>query len=432
MRIDQGYGRVLVIAINFLLGCGLLTPWNSLITAVDFFSALFPDNDPADAFAIANFAANLLFLLLQVVWVQKESAVKASFCFVLSLGVLGYSLFLALAFHDPFQANLDRGVSESIHFMVLVGCVAISGAACSGLQPALFSVAGELGPACTAAFMNGQAFAGILTCVCRILSKVWFRESEPFEALRLSSALYLSSSLAVVCLAFIAYFALLRLRKQQQGPAQYAHGITRDDPLNAFEAESLLHDEEAAGFKQSEHAEDVGIAAVWRQMWSSGCGVLVVFWITLSVFPAVTSRIPAAQSDPDEWMPVVLITAFNIGDLLGRMLAGLLATSLSELTLWALNVARIAFIPLLLYLQQSPSTGGGAPTHNAVAIASVLLMAASSGFLACAFIIKGQLRVSGGAAREAASTLLALTMTTGLALGAVSALPITQLGSKLV
>eukprot|EP00290_Baffinella_frigidus_P048801 CAMPEP_0180388812 /NCGR_PEP_ID=MMETSP0989-20121125/31040_1 /TAXON_ID=697907 /ORGANISM="non described non described, Strain CCMP2293" /LENGTH=92 /DNA_ID=CAMNT_0022389903 /DNA_START=10 /DNA_END=284 /DNA_ORIENTATION=- len=56
----------LVVALFVLLGCGLLLPWNALITALDFFAALFPTRDPADAFAIANFTSNLAFLAVQL------------------------------------------------------------------------------------------------------------------------------------------------------------------------------------------------------------------------------------------------------------------------------------------------------------------------------------------------------------------------------
>ena len=55
-----------VVGMFTLLGTGCLTPWNSLAGAVDFFGALLPHCDPADAFAVANFGANLLFLVVQL------------------------------------------------------------------------------------------------------------------------------------------------------------------------------------------------------------------------------------------------------------------------------------------------------------------------------------------------------------------------------
>lgn len=41
-----------VVVMFTLLGTGCLTPWNSLAGAIDFFGALLPNCDPADAFAV--------------------------------------------------------------------------------------------------------------------------------------------------------------------------------------------------------------------------------------------------------------------------------------------------------------------------------------------------------------------------------------------
>lgn len=64
-RRDDGVAPY-VVGMFTLLGTGCLTPWNSLAGAIDFFGALLPHCDPADAFAVANFGANLLFLILQL------------------------------------------------------------------------------------------------------------------------------------------------------------------------------------------------------------------------------------------------------------------------------------------------------------------------------------------------------------------------------
>ena len=63
-----------VVGMFTLLGTGCLTPWNSLAGAVDFFGALLPHCDPADAFAVANFGANLLFLVIQLHFCKCFSA----------------------------------------------------------------------------------------------------------------------------------------------------------------------------------------------------------------------------------------------------------------------------------------------------------------------------------------------------------------------
>jgi hypothetical protein len=218
-------------------------------------------------------------------------------------------------------------------------------------------------------------------------------------------------------------------------------------------------------------------------------GVGVVFWVSLALFPALTVRIPSTAPDPQGWMPVAplpaplapppsppprtewtrrvphpvlighvaplpaplatirtasprasprreaptaarrprqvgLISLFNVGDLGGRLAAGRAPGLLGAAQLAGLCAARLGFVPLLVHLQRPGSLGAA---HDAAAAAAVLAMAATSGYAASALLVRGQLRVRAGEPREVASTLLSFAMTTGLALGAVSAVPLGRL-----
>lgn len=50
--------------IHFLLGTGNLIPWNSFITAVDYFEYLYPNNHVDKVFSVAYMTSALLILLL--------------------------------------------------------------------------------------------------------------------------------------------------------------------------------------------------------------------------------------------------------------------------------------------------------------------------------------------------------------------------------
>ena len=182
-----------------------------------------------------------------------------------------------------------------------------------------------------------------------------------------------------------------------------------------------------------------------------------MFWVSLALFPALTVRIPSTAPDPQGWMPVAplpaplatirpasprasprreaptaarrgrqvgLISLFNVGDLGGRLAAGRAPGLLGAAQLAGLCAARLGFVPLLVHLQRPGSLGAA---HDAAAAAAVLAMAATSGYAASALLVRGQLRVRAGEPREVASTLLSFAMTTGLALGAVSAVPLGRL-----
>lgn len=193
--------------------------------------------------------------------------------------------------------------------------------------------------------------------------------------------------------------------------------------------ESLDHGTEMdAGNPPDWDESDGDILGAWKCVWPASVGVMLVFWATLAVFPGVVTRIPSAGYDPRNWMPVILIATFNVGDLTGRYTAGLVESMVSESVLVVMIIARIAIVPVLIYLQLFPTVLKG--FHDAAAISAVLLLATSNGLCASLTLIKGQRRVMPGQQNETASTILALAMCLGLVLGAITALPISTLTAR--
>lgn len=65
---------------------------------------------------------------------------------------------------------------------------------------------------------------------------------------------------------------------------------------------------------------------VFRIIWPLGLSVMFTFMVTLAVFPAVCVKI-VSNSDNDMWsgtyfQPVLTFLLFNVGDYVGRQLAG--------------------------------------------------------------------------------------------------------------
>ena len=189
--------------------------------------------------------------------------------------------------------------------------------------------------------MNGQAVAGIITSVCRILSKLLFEDRQPFEALRQSSILYFGSSVTVVAVCIWSWFSLARLPETKEARfsmsrPQSLSSSRRESagspgmvPLDLSElsSEALLARMQEDGDMVIDDPPDWqedqgGIMAAWKRVWLAALGVMSVFGVTLAVFPGVVTRIPSVGTDARNWMPVVLIATFNVGDLAGRYTAG--------------------------------------------------------------------------------------------------------------
>jgi hypothetical protein len=217
-----------VVVMFTLLGTGCLTPWNSFAGALDFFGALLPHCDAASAFAVANFCANLLFLVIQLRFC-KCFAPRAIIALVLYVGIMSYPLWLASAFYAPIPDTEEETV-----FLALVIGVGVAGAANAGLQVVVLALAGQMGSDCIGAFMNGQAVAGIITSSCRIMSKLLFEDHEPFEALRLSSILYFFSSVTVCTLCLWSWFALQRLPATKEARLAMSGSHSRRSSLSTL------------------------------------------------------------------------------------------------------------------------------------------------------------------------------------------------------
>ncbi|RWW57235.1 hypothetical protein BHE74_00035988 [Ensete ventricosum] len=142
-------------AVYFTLGAGFLLPWNAFITAVDYFSYLYPDAPVDRVFSVAYMLTCLLFLLLVVGWAHLSSAplrINAGLAlFVVSL--------LIVPVMDAAYVRGVRGLYAS--YDVTVGAVVLSGVADALVQGGVIGSAGELPERYMQAVVAGTAASGI-------------------------------------------------------------------------------------------------------------------------------------------------------------------------------------------------------------------------------------------------------------------------------
>lgn len=137
-------------------------------------------------------------------------------------------------------------------------------------------------------------------------------------------------------------------------------------------------------------------ARVLGQIGLDGCSVFVTFAVTLSLFPAVTARVPPrGLGRPPGALYASLFTPglfvlFNFGDLLGRWVAAL-ARLASARKLLALAAARLVLVPLLVARaldRHAAGPEGAAPAvGDAPVLVLLLILGVSNGYVAsCAFM----------------------------------------------
>lgn len=122
---------------------------------------------------------------------------------------------------------------------------------------------------------------------------------------------------------------------------------------------------------------------VWDKICWLGFTVLGMFFITFLCFPGLTVSLKPVNSKlGNGWFAILLITEFNVFDLIGRYTPGYTTLGFSRDNLMYLTVLRIAIYPcfVLLWLGKLPAYG--VLNDDIYAYVLMALMAVTNGFIA--------------------------------------------------
>jgi solute carrier family 29 (equilibrative nucleoside transporter), member 1/2/3 len=147
----------LAYIIYFTLGIGYLFPWNAFITAVDYFSYLYPDASVDRIFALLCTLVSLVTLFLIIIILNRHkshSHVRIN---------VGLALFVVSLLIVPLLdvVYVKGRVGLYNGFYVTAGAVGISGVANALVQGSILGSAGELPERYTQAVIAGGAASGI-------------------------------------------------------------------------------------------------------------------------------------------------------------------------------------------------------------------------------------------------------------------------------
>eukprot|EP00899_Mesostigma_viride_P024610 jgi/Mesvir1/5333/Mv15422-RA.1 len=247
--------------IFFLLGAGILLPWNSVITAVDYFEASYPGRHPDRVFPCAYMPAVLIGLLL---------VVRLGHLMPSSVRILGgFTTFLvALAIVMSFDPSSDNNAAaatampspssdgtdgssnglvgggsgtvggssssgtgsnngdgdddsgsfseegsdsggSSVGFVVTCASMAAMGLGDALAQGSIYGLAGQLPPRYTQAIMAGNSASGVLISLLRVVTKAALPAT--LRGLRASAMLYFAITISIIGVCMVGYLALGRL-----------------------------------------------------------------------------------------------------------------------------------------------------------------------------------------------------------------------------
>lgn len=144
----------LAYIIFFILGAGILLPWNSFISAVDYFDVLYPLTHTDRVFALAYMIPCLIVLLLLTFYGQQytsRSRINAGFLTFLAV-------FVFVPVMDEVWITGNKGTKVT-HYLT-VGSALVLGVADALVQASLVGAAGELPGRYMQSLVAGTAASG--------------------------------------------------------------------------------------------------------------------------------------------------------------------------------------------------------------------------------------------------------------------------------
>ncbi|KAG4142952.1 hypothetical protein ERO13_D06G158900v2 [Gossypium hirsutum] len=315
--------------IYFTLGVGFLLPWNSFITAVDYFSYLYPEASVYRVFAVVYMVVGLACLLVIVFYAQKS---KAYMRINIGLGIFVVSL-LVVPVMDAVYIKGQVGLYDK--FYVTVGLLALAGIGDALVQGGLIGVAGELPERYMQAIVAGSGGSGVLVSMLRILTKTVFPQDA--DGLRKSAYLYFFTSIVFMVICIVLY--------------NVAHKLPIMQYYEELKAEAV---------KEEKAEKGPMTGPVWRAtLWNIvgtvkwyGFGIVLIYVVTLSIFPGyITEDVHSLVLK--DWYPVLLITGYNVFNLVGKSLTAVYLLENAKVAISAC-VVRLLFFPLFIGCLHGP------------------------------------------------------------------------------
>ncbi|MEJ1273538.1 solute carrier family 29 (nucleoside transporters) member 2 [Cricetulus griseus] len=369
----------------FILGLGTLLPWNFFITAIPYFQArLAGANGTAETLSTNHTGSTdtynfnnwvtllsqlplLLFTLLNSFLYQ---------CIPEVVRILGSLLAILLLF--VLTAVLVKvDLSPGLFFSITMASVWFINSFCAVLQGSLFGQLGTMPSTYSTLFLSGQGLAGIFAALAMLMSMANEKNGIPISPQKAGPALDLD------------------LEKEPESELEL------DGP---------------------QKSEKPSVFVVFRKIWLTALCLVLVFTVTLSVFPAITAMVTSSTS-PGKWSqffnPICCFLLFNIMDWLGRSLTSYFLWPDEDSRLLPLLVClRFLFVPLFMLCHVPKRVR--LPTifwQDAYFITFMLLFAISNGYLVSLTMCLAPRQVLPHE-REVAGALMTFFLALGLSCGA--------------
>ncbi|EGI59483.1 Equilibrative nucleoside transporter 4 [Acromyrmex echinatior] len=446
-------------------GIGFLLPYNSFIIAVDYFQARYPGTTVIFDMSVVYIIMAFFAVFANNILVETLSLnTRITFGYLVSFVTLNFVVICEI-WWELF------GVATS--YTINLVAVAIVSLGCTVQQSSFYGYTSMLPSRYTQAVMTGESFAGFWVSINRIITKSLLND----ERGNTSMFFILSNMTILLCFVlhqvvrktdFVQFYITLCQERnritleptedvglmdpldQVGDPSKGQYGVLKiqTSPLgtesasgsadlnaagqySAFSFSNPVYEPSAPSGNPPGSAgptykvEDVVVmrgaygtqstSTPWRFACETRSCIGAAYFITLCLYPGIVSEIISCKFE--SWMPVILMTAFNASDLLGKVFA-LIPYEWKRTQLLYFSSARIILIPLF-FLCAIPR---GAPILSGEGYPLLFswLLGLTNGIVGSIPMIQAPSKVP-EEHRELAGNIMTLSYTTGLTIGSLLA-----------
>lgn len=259
----------------------------------------------------------------------------------------------------------------------------------------LFGLAAMFPAQYTTALMSGSGVAGIIIFVLRSITKASLESGSDPNGARKSSIIYFSATGVVLLFCLISV------------------GLIKVIPFAKYYMKRSSNEEESSLLENHYAGPKATYRTVLKKIWFHGVTTAFCFFVTLSLFPGLTYKVPAlSKALENGWIGILLVGIFQILDFIGRTLPKW-TMFVSKNWLWPLVLFRAIFF-ILFPLCVIPL---GAPfLNNYWAIIFMIIFSFTNGYFGTLGVIYGPMEVEEHE-KEIAGNLMSLFLQSGLFIG---------------
>ncbi|XP_076831038.1 equilibrative nucleoside transporter 3 [Brachyhypopomus gauderio] len=402
----------LVYVIFFLMGIGSLLPWNFFVTAKHYWIYKLSNgsssaghkelhSDLSDYFesylAIASTVPSVLCLVLNYLLVNRLSARVRILC---SLAVI-----LLVFVITTVLVEVDVSNYRGQFFAGTLASVALVSGASNIFSGSVFGISGHFPMRISQALISGQAMGGTLSATASVV------DLAAAGDVSVSALAYFLTADVFILLCVAMYLLLPRLPY-----CRYYMEEAHPGPATTYGTPAA---------PEAARPSVPPLRPILRKTWQLGLCVFYVFFISIAVFPALSSGIQSVDGEEGApwtttyFVPLTSFLLYNVADFCGRQVtAWQQVPGPTSRVLPALVFSRTVLVPLFVLCNFQPRYHLSTVvfTHDAFPVLFISLLGLSNGYLGTLPMIYGP-KVVPRELAEPAGVVMSFFLAVGLAIG---------------